>query len=290
MAFSNLKTDRSERVLYDRAEHPAYIRKGYLSSYPNFSAESHWHDDIELILILSGQMQYNINGQIVLLEAGEGIFVNARQLHFGYSDAKRESEFICILLHPILLCASQTVEQKYVAPLLANPHIPFCHLKADVRWQSDILASIREMYDSRDDALSALKIQRAFFDIWIALCENMIAVEHTQVSSNHRLSALKEMLSFVNANYAEKLNLEAIAAAGNVGKTGCCTIFKQYINKTPNEYLTELRLRKSMELLKNTDMTVLEISYAVGFSGASYFSETFRKFYGCTPSEYRKKV
>lgn len=96
------------------------------------------------------------------------------------------------------------------------------------------------------------------------------------------------MISFVNANYGEKLNLSSIAASGNVGKTGCCAIFKRYLNKTPNEHLAELRLRKSMELLKNTDMTILEISYAVGFSGASYFTETFRKFYGCTPSEYRK--
>lgn len=116
MTHSSIKNDRSERVLYDRADYPAYIRKGKLSAYPNFTAESHWHDDIELIIILSGQMQYNINGEIVLLKEGDGIFVNARQLHFGYSSNKQECEFLCILLHPILLCSSQTVERMYVAP------------------------------------------------------------------------------------------------------------------------------------------------------------------------------
>lgn len=182
MAFSNLKLDRSERVLYDQADFPAYIRKGRLSAYPNFTAESHWHDDIELILILSGQMQYNINGQVVLLQAGDGIFVNGRQLHFGYSQEKEECEFLCILLHPILLCSSQRVEQKYVTPLLYHPHIPFCHLRNTISWQGRILSAVRQMYDERNDALSELKIQRFFFDIWIALCENMISIEKPSLS------------------------------------------------------------------------------------------------------------
>lgn len=290
MVFSNIKIDGSERVLYNRADYPVYVRKGRLSSYPNFSAEGHWHDDIELILVLSGDMQYNINGKVIELKQGEGVFVNARQLHFGYSETKKECEFICVLLHPILLCSSQAAEQNYIRPLLFNEHIPFCHLKGNIPWQHNVLLSIQEIYEVRDDALAELKIQRRFFDIWIALCENVISVQKTTFVSNHHLSALKDMISFINGNYSETLRLASIAASGNVGKTGCCAIFNRYLSKTPNEYLTELRLRKSMELLKNTDMTILEISYAVGFSGASYYAETFRKFYGCTPGAYRKKT
>lgn len=289
MAFPKIKPDRSERVLYDKADYPAYIRKGVLSVYPNYSAESHWHDDIELIFILSGQMKYNINGEIVLLNQSEGIFVNARQLHFGYSDKKCECVFLCVLLHPILLCSSRIIEQKYVTPLISNEHIPFYHLKGNNEWEQKILSSVQNIYDVKDDALSELKIQREFIDLWLALCENVISIQKEQISKNHHLSILKDMLSFINQNYSEKLSLEDIASSGNIGKTGCCAIFKKYINKTPNEYLTELRLRKAVELLKNTDMTVLEISYEVGFSGASYFAETFKKFYACTPKEYRKE-
>lgn len=290
MAASNIKNDRSERVRYDRADYPVYIRKGRLSAYPNFTAESHWHDDIELILILSGQMQYNVNGEIILLKEGEGVFINTRQLHFGYSEEKTECEFLCILLHPLLLCSSRTVEQRYVRPLLSDAQIPFCYLKGTCEWERKVLFAIREMYGIRDDTFAELKIQRALLDIWIALCENVISIQKAQIIPNHHLSVLKDMISFINEKYGEKLSLAAIAAAGKVGKTGCCTIFKRYLNKTPNEYLTELRLRKSMELLKTTDMTILEISEAVGFSGASYFTETFHKVYGCTPGRYRKDL
>lgn len=288
MAYSNINIDRSERVRYDRPDYPAYIRKGRLSLYPQFSAESHWHDDIELIFILTGQMQYNVNGKVILLNAGEGIFVNARQVHFGFSEQHHECEFICILLHPILLCSSRTAEEECVNPLLFNDNIPFFHLKAGTVWECAVLSSIQNIYEIRDDPLSELKIQRSFFDIWINLCENVISIPGTPPVSNHNLSVLKDMISFLNNNFSEKLKLEEIANAGGIGKTGCCTIFKRCLNKTPIEYLTELRLRKATQLLKTSDMTILEISYAVGFSGASYFSETFRKYYGCTPSQYRK--
>lgn len=288
MTFPSMNPDRSERVFYDRADYPAYVRKGRLSAYPDFAADDHWHDDIELIFILSGQMRYHVNGETVFLKEGEGIFINARQLHFGDSQEKKECVFLCVLLHPILLCLSRTVEQKYVSPLLFYEQIPFYHLRGEREWERDVLSSICRIYEVRDEELSELKIQRTFLDIWIALCENVIPMPKEPTAGNRELSALKKMISCINENYGEKLTLARIAAAGNVGKTACCAIFRRYTNKTPNEYLTQFRLRKAMELLKDSDMTVMEISYAVGFSGASYFSEVFRKNYACSPREYRK--
>ena len=52
------------------------MREALLSQYPEYRAPSHWHDDIEFICVLSGGMKYNINGEIVNLKKGEGIFVN----------------------------------------------------------------------------------------------------------------------------------------------------------------------------------------------------------------------
>ena len=85
-----LKDDRSEKITYDRSDYPIYIRQGLLSYYPDYSAPIHWHDDIELIAVLDGEMNYNVNGEIVKLQKGAGIFVNARQMHFGFSDSRTE--------------------------------------------------------------------------------------------------------------------------------------------------------------------------------------------------------
>ena len=95
-----LNSDASENVIYNHPDFPAYIKKGNLSDYPDFHAVSHWHDDLEFILILEGQMSYDVNGQKIFLQEGEGIFVNSHCFHYGYSYAHTECSFICILLSP----------------------------------------------------------------------------------------------------------------------------------------------------------------------------------------------
>lgn len=128
MIHMNLKDDRSEKINYDFVDYPIYIKKGLLSSYPNYAAPIHWHDDIELIAVLQGEMKYNINGEIVNLSKGEGIIVNSRQMHFGYSDDKKECEFYCILLHPLLLCINSAYEKDFVIPIIKNKNTDYITL------------------------------------------------------------------------------------------------------------------------------------------------------------------
>ena len=97
------------------------------------------------------------------------------------------------------------------------------------------------------------------------------------------------MVSYIESNYSRRITLENIAAAGNVCKTTCCSLFSSYTHQTPNVYLVNYRLSKGAELLIQTDLSITEICYETGFTGASYFTEMFRKSYGCSPTEYRKK-
>lgn len=284
-----LNSDNSERVKYNKTEYPIYIRKGILSLYPDRRAIAHWHDDVEFILVLSGRMQYNVNGEIALIEEGNGIFVNTRQVHYGFSYNDEECIFVCILIHPMLLCVSRSVEKNIVAPVLNDGGTPFRVLHADCEWENYILKRLRDMYDSVSDSAYELKTLAAACDIWGELYGHAQCVSDER-QRNARLTTLKKMTAYIETYYCDRISLEDIARAGSVGKTGCCSIFKQYVNKTPNVYLTEFRLHKSTELLADTDLTVTEICYAVGFSGASYFTETFIKYLGCTPTEYRKRL
>ena len=77
--------DTSEIVHYDEMGIPLYIRIGELSFYPGKKALCHWHEDMEFIRILKGEMNYYVNGHNVLLKENDGIMVNTRQLHYGYS-------------------------------------------------------------------------------------------------------------------------------------------------------------------------------------------------------------
>lgn len=288
-SFLNLNKDGSEQVKYDFLEFPVYIRSDLLSHYPNYSAESHWHDDIEFLYVLSGELIYSVNGQNILITEGNGIFINCRQLHYGFSPDYSECEFICFLLHPMLLCSSYSVEKIYVLPLLSNCNFPYYLLKTSDKLGLDILSSLKQMYAVRNNSCTELEIQSLFLHIWSTLYKIMPQRSKNVKSDNHQLTELKNMIKYIQCNYKNKITLNEIASAGSVCKSSCCTLFQKYLNKTPIAYLLDFRLRKSIELLTDSHLNISEISYECGFSGASYYSETFKKHFGCTPSEYKKQ-
>ena len=74
-------------------------------------------------------MQYNVNGEILTLRQGEGLFVNSKQLHFGYGNGAGDCTFLCVLFHPALLCSSACVEQRFVQPVLENGAMPEAYVK-----------------------------------------------------------------------------------------------------------------------------------------------------------------
>lgn len=283
----DIKKDRSENVKYDYPDFPIYIRRSFLSIFPNYSADSHWHDDIELIVVMSGEMQYNINGEIVTLHTGEGIMVNQKQLHFGYSDAKQECDYICILFHPTLLCTA-SIEDDYLSQVLESG-IPYFHLSFKIEWQRKILKYIEDICEKKEESFAKLYAQGKLCLLWTELLTRAVKSPAVPIPDNN-LTAIKDMIRFMHEHYREKISLDDIANAGYVSKRTCGTIFLKYQGKTPIEFLTDYRLRKSIEQMKNNDMSILEIALSVGFSGASYYAETFRKMFGQSPAEYRKAM
>jgi AraC-like DNA-binding protein/mannose-6-phosphate isomerase-like protein (cupin superfamily) len=285
-----IRPDKSEHVLYNKSDFPVYIRLGILSQYPDYAAESHWHDDIEFILILSGSMDYNINGEITTLSQGEGIFVNSRQFHYGFSGEHQECVFICILLHPALLCSTQYIEQKYVQPITTNFALPYYKFSPNCTWEKRVLDYLSEMYKYRDADTMELRAQSLFGCLWVELYTNLNTQKSESPLHKQHLTALRHMISYIQNHYKEKISLADLCNTGNVGKTTCSTIFMKYTNQTPIEYLTDYRLRKSIDLMTSTDMTLYEIACETGFAGASYFAETFRRHFGNSPGEYRRQL
>ncbi len=288
MVTVDKRADGSERVKYDYDGYMAYIRKGLLSNYPNYAADSHWHDDLEFISVLSGCMDYNVNGELLHLEAGQGVIVNARQIHYGFSAAHNECEFYCILLHPMLLCTSQQIDHDFVSPLISDSSLAYIFLDSKIPWQREILSQTEEMYMTKGKENAPLYIQNAFYRIWILLSENAMRGKGAK-RQDRNLSVLKDMLAFVQKSYGEKLSLRDIAGSGNVSQSTCLAIFKKYLQDTPTNYLIGYRLKQGIKLLRDTDLPITEIALEVGFGGVSYFAETFRKNYGCSPGEYRQR-
>ena len=283
-----LNSDASENVAYNNPDFPAYIKKGQLSSYPDFRAVSHWHDDLEFILILEGQMSYDVNGQKINLQAGEGIFVNSRCFHFGYSDTHTECHFICILLSPQLLSANTYVIQNCLDPLIQNIHFPYQKLTPAIQWQNSILRDLEMIYEHNIKNIQPFIILEKTARIFRLLSENMdFFPDHDKNAED--ILALTAMIGYVQKNYPNKIFLKDISSAGNCCKTKCASLFQKYLTTSPMLYLNRYRLEKAIFLLRNTTMSVTEIAYTCGFSNTSYFCEIFHKYYDTTPGKCRSR-
>ncbi len=78
--------DSSERVIYNNPLFLVSVRYGLLSSYPVYSAVSHWHEDLEFIVIKQGKMTYNVNGELFSLTKDRGIMVNSRSCTMAFPE------------------------------------------------------------------------------------------------------------------------------------------------------------------------------------------------------------
>ena len=281
--------ENSLGIEFSDVEYPVRIRRDRLSMFPNYEMESHWHDDVEFLVIQSGKMRCWVNGEKFELSPDEGVFINSRQMHYVASDDKRECEFILVRFHPVLLCSTNAIENRFVLPIIENESLPYQTLSPEIPWERSVLDAILRIYYMRHETTMVLGAQGQFFSIWEQLFLHIGKAPAKVRESTPQLTQLKNMISFIASNYHGKVTLDDIRLAGNVGKTSCCQIFQKYLNQTPINYLTIFRLRKGAEMLVNSDMPIVDISYEVGFSGASYFAEAFKKHMGEMPSEYRKK-
>lgn len=281
-----------ETVQYDSLSFPLYIGKGNLVSFPNLSAICHWHEDLEFIYIWEGHMEYYVNGEIVRLCPGEGLFVNARQLHYGFSGDGTDCIYLCTLLNPVLLGGNAYLE-SLVQQVTEHPQWAFVHLRQEMPWQKRILSLLQELYDcyiERADGFE-LMVEALYFQIIACLYGQRppVQIGKEERMVNNQLSTLKEMLSVIQYHYMESLTLTEIASAGHLSSSACCRLFHKYLSRTPIEFLTEVRLNQSCILLETTSLSMTQIAVQVGFGGSSYFAERFRRQYGCSPSACRKK-
>ena len=101
---------------------------------------------------------------------------------------------------------------------------------------------------------------------------------------NRRLLRARDAMDLA---YAEPLDVRTVAAVAHVSPAHFIRSFRSVFGETPHRYLQRRRVERSMFLLRETDRTVTDICFDVGFTSLGTFSRTFREIVGETPSAYR---
>lgn len=282
-------SDLSEKLHYNLSDLPLYVRKDELSRY-GYIASCHWHVDLEFIFIISGEMDFFINGKIITIKANDGVFINSKRLHYGFSKNKVNCNFIALVINPILLSDYSHVFKKFFDKKFGIYANDFILLRNNVIWQKRTLFRVVDIYNEANKfnfnplrlLSESLSLCADIGDYIEEVCENSI--------DNYMHMIVWEMIGYIHRNYDKKITLNDIASSGAVCRSRCCELFKKHVKQTPNSYLIRYRLAKSYEMLRETNRTISEVAMTCGFQSSSYFSYIFRKEIGITPIEYRKKL
>ena len=285
----DIREDGSENIRYDDPDLPIFCRRNDIPARCILSGMSvHWHSDVEFICIRKGSAFYQLNGSSVKLNAGEGIFVNSRQLHMlvmGDEDCQLD----CIIFHPLIVCSSKHIEEKYVYSVISNVAVPYLLLHESVPWERELLESLSLMYELSLKEDSELSMMCAVYKIWELLYKNIPGNASASGRYDDGFRTIKLMIAYIQDNYKGTVTLNGLCRAGGVGRTACTKLFERYVNCTPIEYVRRYRISKSIELLRSTDLTVTEVAFETGFSGTSYFIKTFKEMTGITPVQLKKE-
>ncbi|RED85493.1 AraC family transcriptional regulator [Cohnella phaseoli] len=102
--------------------------------------------------------------------------------------------------------------------------------------------------------------------------------------------AVDLVVDYLDWRYKENVTLEALAQLVALDPSYLVRLFKKHMNKTPFEYLRDLRLKAAASYLSGSDMAIADIVQETGFNSVHHFTRLFKSYYGQSPAEWRKQL
>lgn len=287
----NIEKNQKEIKDHGSFAFPVNVSVEKIQAYEQDSFLWHWHPEVEMTWIMSGEIEYHVNGSAYILHEGEGIFGNSNTLHSGYRIGEQECTYLSITFHPRFLYGyeSSILQTKYVDFITEKDEWSSLHLKQEVAWQGEILERMKMIYSMSEKAPAdyELQVHMILMQIWQKLYQYFSSLPEKEKRPQVNLQRLRDIISYVERHCAEDISLNDIAGAVNLCKSECCRFFKKHMNMTIFEYLMFLRVQKSLPFLRDGE-SITKVAGMVGFSSVAYFGQIFKRYMKCTPREYKE--
>tara|TARA_R110002072_G_scaffold303107_2_gene493783 strand:+ start:53900 stop:54895 length:996 start_codon:yes stop_codon:yes gene_type:complete len=112
----------------------------------------------------------------------------------------------------------------------------------------------------------------------------------TEQHNSHHDELIIKVQEWMQKHYQRSIRMADLAASYGLNMRTFNRRFRLAANKTPTEYLQEVRINQARELLKHSNLSITEIGFAVGYQDVSYFTGLFRRLHDVTPNAYRRLV
>ena len=112
----------------------------------------------------------------------------------------------------------------------------------------------------------------------------------TEVRQNYQDEMLNQILAYISDTITEPITVAEICQKFSLSRSSLQILFKENLAQTPKKYISELKLDKSCQMIRENKYTISEIALMLGFNSIQYFSKAFTKKYNIAPSEYAKQI
>lgn len=266
--YSNISSSLDISEIYTKF----YQEKG--TNY-NFSGEKHsyW----ELTYVDKGELLTTIDGVSYHLKQGDLIFYAPMQFHTQSTFEKISSSYLTINFkmnfnHADLLCNkifSLQRDSYFIVTRLIE------ELSNDNLYSNDLsLCYLKQLI------IQMLRLDNSHFH----------SKPTTHMQQTYENELLNDILLYIDDNIYEKISVSTLCEHFCISTSMLHSLFRKNMNNTAKNYINELKLSKSKELIRNSTHTLSEISEMLGFSSIHYFSKKFKSYFNISPTEYSKSI
>ncbi len=241
----------------------------------------HWHESLELLFVLTGQVTVFTADRQTTLQAEDMLLVNSNTVHELHSED-------CVIIAVQIKLSKFNLSPDVLQSLYFN-----CNSKND--GNSEAFFAIKRIITALLQVNSAEGEDKLFrnrtlaYELLSELVKNFKAEKPVaETNTQKHLERLNRILRYINEHYKEQLTLGQLAENEHLSVPYLSSFFEKYMGINYSTYYTNLRLEHALRELIYTDVPVEQIALGSGFSDSRTFARAFKKRYNTIPSAYRK--
>lgn len=241
-------------------------------------SEIHYHSNYELYFLLEGDTKYFIGDEIFQLHKGNIIFIPKGILH------KTDSE-TCLNVERLLLSFNDDLFDDTMLPILEELYNEklICIPKSKLPLVEDIYRKI-EKEDEKDSPFKEAMLKTYISELLI-LIMRLKTNEKLQIGQSDKF--IYGISEYIYENFTYEISLKSLSRQFAFSESYLSKKFKAVMGMGINKYINYVRILHSEKLLKETDISIMDIAQKCGFTDSNYFSTVFKKSMGITPLKYR---
>lgn len=241
---------------------------------------SHWHDRIELLRVMKGELRLHFGEEQFLVHSGELVIVSPRMIHGGFAGNTGVTYHI-IMFDVEKFCNTTIASDKYLRPVCSS-EILFAPVTSSPVVISAVDRLLGIISEEEQNPLFAIG---AVYEILGALQQHCVSDENQINKADKRF---REILEYIGSHFTEPISTRDISRKFGYSEAYFCRRFKAVTGLNVIKYIQILRLELAQRLLRETDEEIGTVSWKCGFSDISYFSNCFKKQFGITPTAFKE--